>query len=342
MTVEEKKSAWKGPTVKAIAEMAGVGSATVDRVLNQRSGVSKKTRERVLHALDTLSGGQPDADGPLRLHLFCDSGSGFNSAMSCAEAETHCSLPDVQIHGHYIETHEMEPQAFADSIEAAGTEADGIILVAPDYPAINRAVRNLVDQGTPVVCLTTDLPNSGRSAYIGNDQHAAGSVAAHLIGKALPPERNRILLVMSVPFRSQQEREMGFRSVLRSDFPHLLIEERVVSDDLHEHTYELVSKYIEARGLPAAIYNVAGANRGVARALQQNGQAQNTLFIGHELTVFSQELLEQRRMDYVISHDFSNELQTAIGWIRQSLAGTASTNPPNTPILIHTRFNCGL
>ncbi|MEZ5450020.1 MAG: substrate-binding domain-containing protein [Thiolinea sp.] len=116
---------------------------------------------------------------------FAIPAASYSSAMGCAEAETR-SLPDVQIHGHYIETHEMEPQAFADSIEAAGTEADGIILVAPDYPAINRAVRNLVDQGTPVVCLTTDLPNSGRSAYIGNDQHAAGSVAAHLIGKALP------------------------------------------------------------------------------------------------------------------------------------------------------------
>ncbi|MEZ5535430.1 MAG: LacI family DNA-binding transcriptional regulator [Thiolinea sp.] len=342
MSADANKTVWKGPTVQEIADMAGVGSATVDRVLNNRSGVREKTRERVMHALEVLSQNRPDADRPLSVRLFCNSGIAFLSAMSCAEAEVNQSFSGVRIRGHYVETHEMEPQSFSELIESEGGDADAVIMVAPEHTALNRAVRNLVDKGIPVVCLTTDLPGSNRSAYIGNDQHAAGSVAAHLIGKALPPERNRILMVMSVPFRCQQEREMGFRSVLRTDFPHLQIEERVVSDDLHEHTYELVSRYIEQHGLPAAIYNMAGANRGVARALQQTGEAHNTLFVGHELTAYSLELLENRQMDYVISHDFSAELKTAVEWIRQSLASGTQNIPPYTQILIHTRFNCGL
>ena len=39
-----KSHGWKGPTVREIAALAKVGPATVDRVLNNRSGVREKTR----------------------------------------------------------------------------------------------------------------------------------------------------------------------------------------------------------------------------------------------------------------------------------------------------------
>jgi LacI family transcriptional regulator len=57
---------------------------------------------------------------------------------------------------------------------------------------------------------------------------------------------------------------MGFRRVLRSDFHHLHIDERVISDDMPETTFDHIMKYINTHGVPAAVYNVAGGNRGVA------------------------------------------------------------------------------
>jgi LacI family transcriptional regulator len=66
---------------------------------------------------------------------------------------------------------------------------DGVVIIAREHPATNRAIRKLRAVGIPVICLTTDLPSSRRSAYVGNDQYAAGSVAALLIGNALPKER---------------------------------------------------------------------------------------------------------------------------------------------------------
>ncbi|WP_420326618.1 hypothetical protein [Mameliella sp.] len=60
---------------------------------------------------------------------------------------------------------------------------------------------------------------------------------------------------------------MGFRRVLRCEFPHLKIEERVTSDDSTGTTREQLVAHIEAHGCPAAVYNLAGANLGVAEAL---------------------------------------------------------------------------
>ncbi|WP_244427716.1 substrate-binding domain-containing protein [Sinorhizobium fredii] len=166
-------------------------------------------------------------------------------------------------------------------------------------------------------------------------------MAALLIGNALPKERSNILIVMSVAFRCQQEREMGFRRVLRSDFPYLKIEERVISDDRPESTCEQLTRYFEAHGYPAAIYNVAGANRGVAKALEDAGKARDTVFVGHELTNHSRNLLESGVMDYVISHDFSGELTAAAKWIRENVGGV-TVEPSYSQILVHTRYNCGL
>ncbi len=332
---------WKQPTIREIAALAGVGPATVDRVLNNREGVRPKTRQRVLGALEKLRGEAGAAGAPMELRLFCDSGESFNAAMRAAVADANRRIPGVVLRDHYERTSCTDPMALAREITGDGLAAQGAIVIAREHPAINRAIRRLESAGIPVVCLTTDLPSSRRSAYVGNDQYAAGSVAGLLIGNALGRrEGQSILLVMSEPFRCQQEREMGFRRTLRNDFPYLRIEERVIVDDDPGNAHAQFGQHIEANGPPAAIYNVAGANRGLARALKDIGRAGETVFVGHELTPHSRLLLEERVMDYVISHDFAAEVAMAARWIRDRHQGLRP-EPPHTPILVHTRYNCG-
>ena len=331
---------WKGPTVREIAELSGVGIATVDRVLHGRAGVRSQTRERVNAAIRKLQHFSATGE-QLQISLLCESGSTFNSAMKGAASRINRSEPGVSIEGYYSETSNFDPHELAEKIANFAEISDGFILVAREHPVINGAVRKVTNNGLPVVCLTTDLPSSRRSAYVGNDQHAAGSVAAQLIGQALPKKNQNILIVMSVPFRSQLEREMGFRRVLRSTFPHLRIDERVISDDVPETTFEQLTRVFEAQGVPPAIYNVAGANRGVAQALDACGHGLKTKFVGHELTPISQSLLESGVMDYVISHDFFDEMRSAVDWIRSYRTGV-DLNPIPSQILVHTRYNCAL
>ena len=329
---------WKGPTVRDIAALSGFAPATVDRALNGRPGVRDATREKVLAAHRKLSHAA-NAAPPLQIGLMCESGVTFNRAVEAAADAINRTYPGAAIKDDYTETSKFDPIGFSKGIAEIGDEAAGLILVAREHPAVNNAVRGLRRRGIPVVCLTTDLPSSRRSTYVGNDQHAAGSVAAQLIGNAMPRAPQNVLLVVSVAYRSQQEREMGFRRVLRSAFPHLRIVERVISDELPETTREQLGGFFEARGVPSAIYNVAGANRGIAQALEESGAAESTIFVGHELTQISQGLLESGTMDYVISHDFNAELRVAVQWIDAFRNGIEG-DPGPTPILVHTRYNC--
>ena len=48
------RDSWKKVSIQKIAEIANVGTATVDRALNNRTGVKKSTKMKILNALHYL------------------------------------------------------------------------------------------------------------------------------------------------------------------------------------------------------------------------------------------------------------------------------------------------
>ena len=286
-----------------------------------------------------LPGPAPRPDKALRLHLLADSGRSFNEVAEAAAQRFCAANPAVEITADLNVSYTVDPTDFAAQIKA--TKADGLILVAREHPAINDAVRHATARGVPVICLTTDLPSSGRTAYVGSDQYASGATAGWLCGRMLPKGfAGRVLFVYSVPFRCQQDREQGFRHVLRSEFPGLEIDEKVSSDESVEVIYEAVRRSIAKNGPPAAIYNVSGANLGVGQALEDE-EITSTLFLGHELNRNSRSLLERGIMDVTIGHDFDREIALAVDCIKKARQGVQPVNRI-TQSQIFTRFNCAI
>lgn len=334
---------WKSPTVARIAALSGVGTATVDRVLNGRGSVRESTRERVLQALAQLErpAAPPPVDSKLRISVIVDAGISFNRTLE-QEVIAHGDADEsVELGFFSFGTQSLVAVKFAQLIERCAQTAHGLIVVAREDLIINRALRSASAQGVHVVCLTTDLPTSGRVAYVGSDQASAGATAAYLMGRLLGRQPGRILLVYSAPYRCQEERELGFRRVLRSEFGNIEIEERLNSHDRSESAYENICRYIADRGPPAGIYNVAAGNVGVARALEQHDLTGRVLFVGHELNPNSRMLLESGAMDIVVGHDVAVELQLSIDLIRKRMSGVAAVASIRTPVRVFTKYSCG-
>ena len=66
-------SYWKNISIKKISEESGYGTATVDRVLNDRPGVSQKSKNKVLKILSNLQKGIKK-DNKKRILICCESG----------------------------------------------------------------------------------------------------------------------------------------------------------------------------------------------------------------------------------------------------------------------------
>ena len=277
--------------------------------------------------------------GALRILLFAESGRSFNEEAASAAAAYCQTFPAVEIRSEHQVSHEVDVTAFAARILEASEAVDGLILVAREHPAINAAVRAVVARGVPVVCLTSDLPSSGRTAYVGSDQFASGSTAGWICGRFLPREvPGKVLFVCSVPFRCQLDREQGFRQVLRSEFAGLIIDEKVSSDESADVIFDALRAYIGKNGPPAAIYNVSGANLGIGRALEAEGLVGKTVFIGHELNANARNLLAKGVMDLTIGHDFAQEVAMSVDCIRMALQGQRPASCISQSLLF-TRHN---
>ncbi len=333
--------AWRSPTIHEIAAVSGVGTATVDRVLNGRPGVREATRLRVVQAIEKLS--KPEAAVPVRrwkIAFLSESGPSFNQTLDAAILRYGNNNPGNSYSFTGLASSKVDTIKFADLIERTAEECDGLVIVAREDLTINRAIRNVIARKKPVICLTTDLPASGRAVFVGSDQIAAGSTAACLMGRTLGRRAGKILLVYSLPYRAQEERELGFRRVLRSEFSELQIDDRVNSNDDNEHSYRHVMNYIESYGAPAGIYNTVGGNLGIGRALRDNGLDKNVVFIGHELNANSRLLLEGGEMDFVIGHDVDAEVAQSASALSLLLEGKAFPEIEQVPVRIYAKYNC--
>jgi len=333
---------WRGPTIAEIAREAGLGTATIDRVLNGRNSVREVTRKKVLAAIDRLAGRTgPAAEPPARRIAFlADSGASFNATLEEAVEASCRARVDIACTFTGVTTSRVEPPHFANLIERTAESVEGLIIVAREDLMINRAIRNVVSRRIPVVSLTTDLPTSGRAAYVGSDQTGAGATAAYLMGQVVGARPGKILMFYSAPYRCQEEREQGFRRVLRSEFAHLDVDERMNSNDDAGLAYRNVVRYLEEHGAPAGIYNVASGNIGIGRAVREFDLHGKLVFIGHELNANSRMLLETGVMTFAIGHDVRLEVDQAIDCLTAAIEKRSLPAHPFTRVRIYTKYSC--
>ena len=328
------ENGWKKVSIKKIAKLANVGSATVDRVLNNRLGVKKNTKLKILNAIEFLENNKGEKKN---IFLLCQSGNAYNNALKRILNNYILNQNTIEINSEFILTKEKITEKLKSRI-LKDNNYDGLIIVSTENSTVNEIVNQYTLGNKPVVTLTTDLSRTNRQAYVGNDQVAAGSTAATLLTSLIKDKKGPILMIISQPFRCQQERELGFKKILRYDFPQIKIKETIQTTDTSEESYKHVKKYIKENGPPLGIYNITGGNLGVAEALKDTDSI-DVNFIGHELNQNTQFLLNSNRMDYVIGHDVEYELKKSIELIENFYKNYKLENVKSN-ILIFNKHNC--
>jgi LacI family transcriptional regulator len=300
-------------TIADIARHAGVGTATVDRVLNKRPGVNAQTTQKVMDAIralgePTVLRGRPRQKDRFRFaYVLPEADTPFFNKMERLIAQ---AAGDFR-HQHITEvTHRLntdDPARFAVDLLHIG-DYDGIALVAPDLPAIKLAINELVRAGAHVVTLFSDVAGSMREAFIGADNRAAGRTAGLLLARmAVAPGHDTLLLLSQATRMSGEiERRIGFVQVLEERFPHLKVarqidlptDEEGITNVLHK----VFAQDVDITRL-AGVYSVGVGTGGVVQALATQCLAVAPGLVAHDFTEQHQSLLLDGSLSYVLHQD---------------------------------------
>lgn len=325
------------PSIQKIAQIAGVSRATVDRVVNDRAGVQPHTRTHVLSAIAELTGDLKPTGGQLAPEMLNldfiipDRGNAFlaRQALQLEDVARRRDNVGVTIH---------RPDAGVESgilmaLEHLAATSGGIGIVGLDSHKVREAIRLICRRQVPVVTLASDIRNVPRTAYVGIDNHAAGRLAGYLTGRMLGDSGGKTALVLgSRAYLGHEEREMGFRAVLRESFPALrIVDEREALEDAdfaYQEVLALLSKHQDLEG----IYCIGAGQSGVARALIDSGRERSVLFVCHGLSADTRPYLGSRVIDVVIDENVRLEAELAIDVLVAAARGTGDATVQEVPI----------
>ncbi len=319
--------------VKDIALQAGVSTATVDRVLNGRPNVRAHMSRRVEQAIAALERqrGQVGVVGrKFMIDLVMDCPARFATEVRDALDAEMAALRPVLLRARHETREVWSPDGIVAALDRIGERGShGVLLKAPDVPAVNAAVARLVSQGIPVVTVATDLPDSRRIAYAGLDHAVAGETAAWLIGQWLGTARRAAVLVSisSVRFQGEAQRGAAFRQALQRDHPRLRIVEVSEGHGLSDRTGARVRDRLRADDEICAVYSAGGANAAILDAFEQQGRRLRC-FIGHDLDADNVRLLRARRIHAVLHHDLGHDMRRACLSLLAAHGVTGLVAPP--------------
>ena len=328
--------------VREIAQQSGLSEATVDRVLNKRPGVRETTRAEVMQAIADLEKQRAQLRLNGRRYLIdvvMQTPQRFSDAFRAAvEAELPVFAP-AMLRARF---HLWETGSTAQMVDALGRlrGSHGVILKAQDDPAVAEAIDRLVDGGVPVVTYATDVPASARCSYVGIDNHGAGVTAAYLMEQWLGDAPSDVLITLSRNvFRGEGEREVGFRSALRSSGRQIV--EVSDSDGIDATNERLVLDALERNPAVEAVYSVGGGNAATVAAFDRLGR-RCRVFIAHDLDADNRRLLRDGRISVVLHNDLRADARLAMRLILQEHRALPPEPVRPAPIQVVTPFNLPL
>lgn len=295
----------KKSTLNQVAQVAQTSPATVDRVLNNRGGVSNKLTNRVLDAANSL---MIDRDlkrinrSLLRFSVLMnrpDQDIYVRVQKALEDYQTRHPLKNFIFNFHYFSS--QSSQDICSRIKSVDHGFDGAIIIAYNSPEISEQVTAL-SKKIPVVTLIADLPKSDRIYFSGNGSFASGNLAGDLMGRFLQPKKGTILIISRIHYYTTHlERETGFKEVISRQYPNINIIS-IECDYGDERDLESIKNAVKDQNPLVGIYSVSSWNISLIQMMKDEGMLKGAITISHGVNKRSRQLLQNKDIDMLIEY----------------------------------------
>ena len=297
-------------TLKQIAEMAGVHRSTVDKVLHNRKGVSERVRKRVKEIIDELEY-EPNAIGkalayqkkPLQIAvvlLKVDALEKLKSGIENAYEEYKNFGLTIN---YYIVDNLDEAEQLSVIKFLRNKEISGMIINPLNSEKIRVEIDKMVKDNIPVVTVNSDIADSNRMCFVGQDTVMAGRVAGELMGEILNGCGKVAVITGASNIQGLVERGQGFETLIRDRYPGIEIIETVQTEEqkiiAFKNTLELLKKERDLKG----IYVTCGNVGQIAKAVRIMNKENEIKIISFELYPEIVDWVKKGVINFTIGQD---------------------------------------
>lgn len=302
-------------TINKIAELCGVSRGTVDRALHDKGNVRPELRDRIKQVAEEY-GYQPNRAGlalsrahrPIRLGVVLHSvQTPFIQMLldDCRKEAERLSAFSTEV--IFRLASDVDPLRQATMIDELVEQQhiDGLALMPLHNDLIRYKIDSLVEtRHLPIVTLNTDLPESKRLCYVGQDNFASGRTAAGLMGMMLGG-RGRVLPFTGF-FQGHQaysERMQGFLNEMHAQYPQIELLPVESSLDDPDRSEELTRSVLQQYPCLSGIYVASYGYDGVCKALIDLGLDQKVHVITYDEIPANLQFARDHVIDFIIGQD---------------------------------------
>ena len=298
------------PTIKDVAEAAGVSPTTVDRALNGRLQVREETLRKIAeaahrvgyHARGLIDQRLTTAVPAMRFGFVLlkerqEFYQNFRRALEAAVA----ARTDVRGQAVIRFAASQSPEEFARLLQQTGAEADALAAVAVNHQSLDRVVQDLQALNVPTFSMLNDFAQGIRRNYIGMNNMKVGRQAAWIISKICHQPGKVAIFVGGNRWHGHDLREVGFRAFAREAAAGFHVLDTLVNLETRQLTYEatldLLGRHPDLRG----IYVAGGGMEGAIAALRESRAPGEVVLVVNERTKESRAALLDGYVQMVIA-----------------------------------------
>lgn len=266
----------KAAGIRDIAKALGTSIGTVDRALHGRTGVSPRTKARVLRMAEQLGYKPNIAARSLKLNrnvriaaVFPREIAAFFGPLRDGIQAAADEAVGMQLTLDFIDYPRLGSGDVAALESAANKKYDGILFTPGRPRELAGVIRRIVGQGIPMICVASDAPDTGRISLVSVDAYISGALAAELLSHKLQNPSRVATITGDLATFDHSEKLRGFAATLALLAPHLTLLPVVESHESAEDAYRQSIVLLKTKTRPDAIYISTANSLPVLRALEE-------------------------------------------------------------------------
>lgn len=311
-------------TIKDIAELAGVSTGTVDRVLHKRGKVSDEAQAKVDKVLTKIEYRANPIARNLKNNktykvciLIPD--ARYDPYWNPAHEGIQEAIEEFSVFGIMVDQHLYHPHSRTSFVE----KAQEVIELCPDailMPPIFQdealsILKQCADKNIRVALFNNHIESLEYGTFIGQDMEQTGRIAADLIFKMVGP-KTKIAIVHIDMEPHMQLKENGFKSYFQNKrkdpFP---LEIKIFKTDKTEDFEEEITLFFKENTAFSAIFVTNSKTYKLVRVLEKNEH--RPILVGYDLLKENINYLKEGKIDFLIHQKPKRQAYLAIAYFSE-------------------------